>query len=271
MLAAVLGGVGYTFFDRLATQRITGGVAVDAEVTAVQAIPVQRIDLPQVVTVSYRFEGTTRSARLVAPLFAGSHRVGDVLTVYLLPDRPQQVATRDGLASEGLILLVPPATVFYGVACLVVIGASRLAWWLRHGRAGPQSVPALTVNGLVETSDRLRPWSRAIERLRVTAAAESAGTGAGLRMHLVYRVSESISRRRPTAPRVVWHSRRRGQMTIEAWVQATEDADAETEVVHILQQALRLAESSAPSRGTSTPVSGLGRVVQRTVESYQRR
>lgn len=280
LLAALLGGLGYAYFDRLAARRVADGVAVEARVTAVRAIPVQRIDLPQLVTVAYRFDGGTRTARLAAPLFAPNHQVGDVLTVYLEPDGPERVATGDGLASEGLLLLVPPAMVFYGLACLVIVGAGRLRWWLRHERAGSDRVATLTVNGLVADDDRLLPWSRALQRLMASAvdaerAAGEAGVSgqgddAGLRMYLVYRVPADRPRRPPGAPRAVWYSRRRRRVTVEAVV-VPSGADPEREVPRLLREALRVAEASGRRHGIDPSDSRLDRVVQATVDSYQSR
>lgn len=268
VLAAVLGGIGYAYFDRLAARRVADGVPVDARVTAVRTIPVEHVDPPRLVTVAYRFEGVDRSARLMAALFAEDHRVGEVLTVYVEPEHPQRVATNDGLASEGLVLSVPPAMLFYGIACLVIVGARRARWRWRHERAATGHVPVLEITGMVEVNDSSGRWSRAIERLMATVAAESEGCDADLRMYLVYQVPASVGRQRRRVPRVVWYSRKRRRVTIEARIASAEGADPATEVVRVLEQALHLADSRAPNFGVRAPVPGLGQVVRRTVKTY---
>lgn len=271
VLAAVLGGVGWAYFDRLTSQRVADGVQVDAQVTDVWTIPVGKYDPPQLVTVSYRFGGATRSTRLMAPLFAENYRVGDVVKVYVEPDHPQRVATSDGLASEGLILLVPPAMVFYGIVGLLIVGVGRLRWLRRYEWAATEHVPILEINAMIEASASFGPWSRAIERLMDIATAESEGNDAELRMYLVYQVPESVPRRRPRRPQVVWYSRRRRRVTIEAWMASAEGADPQVEVVRVLQQALQIVESSAPALGFGAPVVELERVIRRTVDTYQSR
>ena len=215
VLALVAGIAAHLALAARIDRRIAHGVGVPAQVTAIQRLPLGKTSQPQRLTVAYDRAGP-RTARLVAALAEGDYRVGDRVTLLVDPADPGRVATADGFASEGLILLVPPATAFYGALALLIVAVRRGRWWWQHERRAPAGVPLLTVTGSRE-DEAVMAWAWAKEARRVSAAAAEVSTGRSgpLRLLIYIRVGATGH------PRVAYYSKRSRRLVVVGAVPPT--------------------------------------------------
>ncbi|HEV7711377.1 MAG TPA: DUF3592 domain-containing protein [Asanoa sp.] len=157
--------------DAALARRVAAGVPVTAEVTEVNFSFLPRGY--RSVDVRFAFDGRTRTGTLgsSASELRGLAE-GDRVEVFVDPTAPGRFATRDGGASEGLLLVLP------GLALLVAIVAAGATAAVRSdglGRVSRRALPRSPAGGTVYRATRLLTVAPAVVVLFSLAVAVTSG------------------------------------------------------------------------------------------------
>ncbi|WP_161557852.1 DUF3592 domain-containing protein [Micromonospora sicca] len=246
-------------------ERISAGKVVVGQVTSVQVIPVGKYSPPVRIEVRYAYLGVYREADLFDDFPTDRYAVGQEVELFVDPDDPTKLATRDGLASNGFLVIAPGGMIGLGLFGTVASPIAAWRWWRRYWGFTPRPVRGLAVDVILGEDHLMTPWGRSAKSAAEEIRRAGATVYSPLRLWMVFLAEgEGIRPGFVGVRRAAFFTRQR-RLVLEAVLPQELDVRAVRQrMLELLNQGIAEAEDLARSRQLATQLDAL-RTVQESL------
>ncbi len=254
-----------SFLARMVEDRISTGEAVVGQVTSVQVIPLGKYDPPVRLEVRYAYLGAYREAELFNDFSSDRYGVGQEVELFVDPDDPTKLATRDGLASNGFLVIAPGWMIILGLFATVASPIAAWRWWRRYWGFTPRPVPGLAVDVILGEDHLMTTWGRSAKNAAEEIRRAGSTVQSPLRLWMVFLAEgEGVRPGFVGIRRAAFFTRQR-RLVLEAVLPQELDVRAVRQrMLELLNQGIAEAEDLARSRQLATQLHAL-RTVQESL------
>ena len=172
--------------NRQVEERTSAGKVVVGQVTSVQAIPLGKFNPPVRLGVYYDYLGVGRQANLFSDFSTNHYSVGQKIELFVDPNNPTKIATRDGFASNGFLTIAPSAIITLGIFAVVASPIAAWRWWRRYWRFTPRPAPGLAADVILGEGRLMTPWEGPARRAAEEIRRAGATIDSPLRLWIVF-------------------------------------------------------------------------------------